>query len=125
MVRKVSRRTCREVLRCQLTRCTLPTRQTRPGPVSSRLAYPQRMLVAGSARARTPGARILEAVPPAGIVPLAWMTGIRGTGIRGTGTRLAVYPPAGICILVWMTGIRTRAPRPRGRCSLRAAGGMG
>ena len=68
MVRKVSRRTCREVLRCQLTRCTPQTRQTRPGPVSSQLAYPQRMLVTGSARARTPGARILKAVvPPARI----------------------------------------------------------
>ena len=75
MVRKVSRRTCREVLRCQLTRCTL---QTRPGPVSSRVTYPQRMLVTGSARARTPGARILKAVPPARIFTPAWMTGTPG-----------------------------------------------
>ena len=94
--------------------------ETRPGPVSSRVAYLQRMLVTGSARARTPGARILKAVPPARIFPLAWMT-----GIRGTGTRRAVYPRAGIVILAWMSGIRTRAPRPRGRCSPRGAGGMG
>ena len=39
MVGKISRRTCREVLRCQPTRCAP---QAWPGPSSSQVAYPQR-----------------------------------------------------------------------------------
>ena len=47
MVGKVSRRTCREVLRCQPTRCAP---QARMGPVSCRTAYPEREPVTGNAR---------------------------------------------------------------------------
>jgi hypothetical protein len=91
MVGKVNRRrTCREAFRCQPTRSTPRACLSR---VSSRVAYPQRKAVIGSARVG------------------AQMTGIRGTRTRGTRTRPRANPRAGISTSVRMTGTRTRTPR--------------